>query len=119
MALKYEEVISRQMKEKQSKNGKNQSFNLQNVGSRPIEPLPIDKTSKRKELAKIAGTSEGSIQRTKFILENGTPEQIENRIIFDPEGELIRPHPEISGGSRLLRFSESLYKRTTSPYFGL
>lgn len=34
-------------------------------------------TSKRKELAKIANTSEGSIQRTKYILENGTEEQIE------------------------------------------
>lgn len=35
------------------------------------------KTNQRKELAKIAGTSEGSIQRSKKILDEGTPEQIE------------------------------------------
>lgn len=34
-------------------------------------------TTTRKELSKIAGTSEGSIQRTKLILDKGTPEQIQ------------------------------------------
>lgn len=43
---------------------------------RPNEPNG-KATTKRKELAKIAGTSEGSIQRSKLILEKGTPEQIE------------------------------------------
>lgn len=33
-------------------------------------------TTTRKELAGIAGTSEASIQRTKTILDKGTPEQI-------------------------------------------
>lgn len=77
VALKYEKVIAEKMKEKQSQNGRNQISNLRHIGSRPSEPLPIDKTSKRKELAKIAGTSEGSIQRSKLILEQGTQEQID------------------------------------------
>lgn len=119
VALRYEEVIDKQMKEKQSQNGKNQSSNLQNVGSRSNEPLPISKTTKRKELAKIAGTSEGSVQRTKFILENGTAEQIKNQIIFDPGGDLIRPTLKLPDVSRCLHFSESLYTRSTSPYFRL
>lgn len=36
-----------------------------------------ESTTKRAELSKIAGTSQGSIQRTKLILEKGNPEQIE------------------------------------------
>lgn len=61
--MKYEQIISERMKERQIENGRNQSGNLNNIESRPNEPLSIDKTSKRKELAKIANTSEGSIQR--------------------------------------------------------
>lgn len=77
VALKFQDLIAQQMKERQRLNGKQQSKNLKNVGSRPNEPLPIEKTERRKEMAKIAGTSEGSIQRTKKILDKGTPEQIE------------------------------------------
>lgn len=40
----------------------------QNSSSRPNGQVG-EKTSKRAELAKIAGTSQGSIQRTKLILE--------------------------------------------------
>ena len=76
VALKYEEVIAEQMKQRMSERGKI-GAEITNNGVRPIEPPPIKPTSKRKELAKIAGTSEGSIQRSKLILEKGTPEQIE------------------------------------------
>lgn len=69
IALKHEEVIARQMKERMSDGGKGGS------GDHPLSNE--DKTTKRKELAKIAGTSEASIQRTKLILDQGTPEQIE------------------------------------------
>lgn len=76
MALKYEQMIAAHMKEKQSEAG----------GDKKSEKAKIavdqmihsgQKTTKRKELAKIAGTSEGSIQRTKKILEEGTKEQID------------------------------------------
>lgn len=76
VALKYEEVIAEQMRERQVERGRQQAEFLNHSKSRPNEPL-LEKSSKRKELAKIAGTSEGSIQRTKLILEKGTPEQIE------------------------------------------
>lgn len=75
VSLKYEEVIAEQMKRRMSERGKI-GAEITNNGVRPIEPPPIKPTSKRKELAKIAGTSEGSIQRSKLILEKGTPEQI-------------------------------------------
>lgn len=77
IALKYQEVIAKKMRERQSLNGKNQVSNFKYIGSRSIDPLPIEKTNQRKELAKIAKTSEGSIQRSKLILEKGTEEQIE------------------------------------------
>ena len=47
------------MKKRQIENGKNQSGNLNNIESRPNGQLPTDKTSTRKELAKLANTSEG------------------------------------------------------------
>lgn len=70
IALKYEEVISRQMKGRQAEYHGNR---YQKVDSGSIDQKS---TTTRKELAKIAGTSEGSVQRTKLILEKGTPEQI-------------------------------------------
>lgn len=76
VALKFQNVIAAQMKERQRLNGKQQAEFLNNDRSRPIGRLQ-EKTEKRKELAKIAGTSEGSIQRSKKILDEGTPEQIE------------------------------------------
>ena len=72
VALKYEQIISERMRERSLANLKQGT----NFPTRPNEPLG-ETTSKRKELAKIANTSEGSIQRTKYILENGTEEQIE------------------------------------------
>ena len=76
VALKYEKIISERMRERMSEMGK-VGAEITNNGVRPNEPTPNNSTSKRKELAKIANTSEGSIQRTKYILENGTDEQIE------------------------------------------
>lgn len=61
VALKYEKIISERMRERSFANLKKGS----DFPSRPNEPLG-DKTSKRKELAQIANTSEGSIQRTQF-----------------------------------------------------
>lgn len=72
VALKYEKVIAERMKERSLANLKQGG----NFPSRPNEPLG-EKSSKRKELAKIAGTSEGSIQRSKLIIEHGTQEQID------------------------------------------
>lgn len=71
VALKYEEVIAEQMKQKQISGLKKGN----EAPLRPNEPNG-EATTKRKELAKIAGTSEGSIQRSKLILEKGTQEQI-------------------------------------------
>lgn len=56
IALKYEQIISERMKERQVERGRNQADYLNNSKSRPNEPL-LDKTSKRKELAKIANTT--------------------------------------------------------------
>lgn len=75
VALKYEEVIAEQMKERQATSTGGKNPQLKTKWSE-AEKRP-ENTTRRKELAKIAGTSEGSIQRTKLILEKGTPEQIE------------------------------------------
>lgn len=62
--MKYEEVIAEQMKQRQIHNGKNQKENLKNVGNGSNghvpteESKPLNSTTRRKELAKIAGTSE-------------------------------------------------------------
>ena len=70
IALRYEGVIVKRMK-------KNSLANLkQNSPSRPNGQVG-EKITRRAELAKSAGTSQGSIQRSKLILEKGTPEQIE------------------------------------------
>ncbi len=50
-------MISEQMKQRMSECGKI-GAEITNSGVRPIEPPPIKPTSKRKEPAKIAGTSE-------------------------------------------------------------
>lgn len=72
VALKFQDIISAQMKERQRLSegrGKKRSDQMNIPFSEP--------STQRKELAKIAGTSEGSIQRTRKILNKGTPEQIE------------------------------------------
>ena len=75
VALKYEKIISERMRERQAEYHGNQyeKVDLCSNGQKSKK----EKTTSRKELAKIANTSEGSIQRTKYILENGTDEQIE------------------------------------------
>lgn len=58
VALKYEKVIAERMREKQKQSG----FAYGN-GAKGVDQMNHtfdEKTSKRKELAKIAGTSEGS-----------------------------------------------------------
>ena len=50
-------MISEQMRERQVERGLQQAEFLKHFKSRPNEPL-LEKSSKRKELAKIAGTSE-------------------------------------------------------------
>lgn len=74
VVLKYEKMIAKQMKERQIASGKEYG---KGIGDDQLIHTYSDKTSTRKELAKYAGTSEGSIQRTKMILDKGTPEQIE------------------------------------------
>ena len=73
IALKYESVISERMKGRQatSTGGKNPQ-----LLTKWSEAEKKKKTTTRKELAKIAGTAQGSIQRTKLILNKGTSEQI-------------------------------------------
>lgn len=75
VSLKYEEVIAEQMKEKQRESGI--AYGKGGKGADQMNHTFEGKTTKRKELAKIAGTSEGSVQRSKLILEKGTSEQIE------------------------------------------
>lgn len=76
IALKYEDIIGRQMKERQrAAGGDKVSEKARTASDQMIHSG--QNTTTRKELAKIAGTSEGSVQRTKLILEKGTPEQIE------------------------------------------
>lgn len=76
VALKFQDVIAQQMKEKQKEGQKLGGKIRQRTACGPIGQQ-AEKTNQRKELAKIAGTSEGSIQRTRKILNKGTPEQIE------------------------------------------
>ena len=69
------DVIAKRMKERQSEYYGNQ---YSKVDLRPNgQKSKMEHTTRRAELAKIAGTSQGSIQRSKLILEKGTPEQIE------------------------------------------
>lgn len=58
VALKYEKVIAERMKERMSEAGK--EFGKGMIGVDQMNHPYEAKTSKRKELAKIAGTSEGS-----------------------------------------------------------
>lgn len=78
MALKYEKVIADKMKQRQRKAGGDKVSEKAKSGVDQMihSGQEESKTSKRRELTKMAGTSEGSIQRTKIILENGTEEQI-------------------------------------------
>lgn len=64
VALKYEEIISERMRERQKQSG--YAYGNGGKGVDQMNHIFEDKTSKRKELAQIANTSEGSIQRTQF-----------------------------------------------------
>lgn len=76
IALKYEDLIAKRMKERMSEQGKVGAI-ITNNGGGSNDHTPINPTTSRKELSKIAGTSEASIQRSKLILQKGTPEQIQ------------------------------------------
>ena len=75
IALRYKEVIAEKMKGKMSVRGKQQA-ELLNKGKGGSYDQPLEKTTQRKEIAKIAGVSEGNVYRAKTILEKGTPEQV-------------------------------------------
>lgn len=89
IALRYEEVIAEQMKKRMSEMGK-VGASITNNGVRPNEPTLKESTTKRKELSKIAGTSEGSIQRTKLILEKGSEEQKERAMKGEPISKIAK-----------------------------
>ena len=69
VALKYQDVIAKRMKEKQAEYYGNR-FEKVDFGSNDHKSKE-EPTTTRKELSKIAGTSESSIKRTKYILDNG------------------------------------------------
>lgn len=76
IALKYEDLIAKRMKERQKKYYGNQYSEKMDFGPNGPESK-VESTRTKAELAKIAGTSQGSIQRSKLILQKGTPEQIQ------------------------------------------
>lgn len=93
IALKYEDIIAKRMKERQRQAGKEFGrgkdnrlalidANEENKSNKEQDKIGSDQLVRtyggttREEVAKIAGTSQGSVQRTKKILEKGTPEQI-------------------------------------------
>lgn len=86
IALKYEKVIAKQMKKRQGERN-----DLKEHSDQLVKKL--NPTSTRKELARIAGTSEGSILRTKTILDKGTPEQIER--LRNGEASVYKIYKEI------------------------
>ena len=71
IALRYEDVIAKRMKERQSEYYGNQYSSKVDLGSNG-QKSKMEHTTRRAELAKIAGTSQGSIQRSKLIFEKGT-----------------------------------------------
>ena len=75
MAMKREKFIREEMKKRQSMAGGDKVSEKAKSGSDQMV-ISGQSSTTRKELAKLANTSEGSIQRTKYILEHGTEEQI-------------------------------------------
>ncbi|MET3572975.1 hypothetical protein ABID13_004635 [Enterocloster citroniae] len=65
------------MKERQRAAGGDRKSARAKIASDQMIRGDSQKSTLREELAKIAGTSAGSVQRSKFILDKGTPEQIE------------------------------------------
>lgn len=76
IALRYEEMISSRAKERMSEGGKIGANKTHGVCSMDHTPKVEDTHKTRDEIAKIAGTSGSTVMRTKYILENGTEEQI-------------------------------------------
>ena len=71
IALRYEEVIAKKAKERQGKrNDLAQNTTLCSTDHN------VNTHKTREEVAQIAGTSGATVQRTKYILEHGTEEQI-------------------------------------------
>lgn len=75
IALRYEEMIAKKAKERQrDAGGDRKSDEYKKNASVPRNITDTHTT--RDEIAKIAGTSGSTVMRTKYILENGTEEQI-------------------------------------------
>lgn len=75
IALRYEEMISKKAKERQREaGGDRKSDEYKKNASVPRNITDMHTT--RDEIARIAGTSGSTVMRTKYILENGTEEQI-------------------------------------------
>lgn len=68
VALKYEEVIAEQMKQRMSDGGGDKKSEKAKIGYDQMNHPDLKPTTKRKELAKIAGTSEADLQNLKSIL---------------------------------------------------
>ena len=62
-------VIAKRMKERMSEGGGDRKREEKKIGYDQMDNPDFRPTTKRAELAKIARTSQGSIQRTKLILE--------------------------------------------------
>lgn len=102
VALKFQEVIAKQMKKRMSDGGGDKVSQDARAGMFK-RTTPVERTSSRKEMAKIAGTSEISIHRTKQILEKGTPEQIDRARKGGPGNTVCGIHKEITGKSYPLK----------------
>lgn len=74
IALRYEEILKKKAKERQSEYYGNQ---FQEVDFGSFDPKSKEPFETNTELGKIAGTSRASVMRTKVILKHGTQEQIE------------------------------------------
>lgn len=94
IALKYESVISERMKKRMSEGGGDRKSEKKKIGYVQMVNPDFKPTSKRAELAKIAGTSQGSIQRTKLILNKGTSEQIKRADKGGKNPQLMVKKPE-------------------------
>ena len=95
IALKYKEVIAAKMKERMSAGGGDRKSSDYKIGV-DQEIIPDSpKTTTRRELAKIAGTSESSIQRTELILKEGTEEQKERAMKGGKGNEIAKIAKEI------------------------
>lgn len=96
IALKYKEIIQAKMKERMSNGGGDRKSENRKIGVDQKNNPDYEKTSTRKELAKIAGTNESSIQKTELILAKGTDDQKERAMRGGKGNSLSAISKEIS-----------------------